>query len=181
MFQEKVLLRFYKYFFVLIISTFFLKGCGTTYLMDDKIQTQLSLTKIGYLSERQGHYLRTLLKKQFKYTGKCPEYNLSMRLIQSKRSLGLGKDATTRRFLITLQAVYELSRCCDNYVIDKGGVTAHHSYNILANSLYADTVAERFAKESNVEQLAQLLTLEIGTAFYKHNEKLKKEDKKLCP
>jgi len=166
--------------FALVVCLSLLFGlCACTVIpLMGSVHDELCSVQVRYIPEREGQYLRYLLKKEMG-SGKAPaRYELKINLVKTSKALGIGKDALSSRNRLSLIAHYKFIRKSDQVAIAKGEKIVYQSYSIRARHFYSDTIANDFTQKSNVEHLAPMLVCDVARILHAEKENPTRSNKK---
>ncbi|MGA0346304.1 MAG: LPS assembly lipoprotein LptE [Alphaproteobacteria bacterium] len=127
----------------------------------------LKLVKIDRIDNRPGQLLRTHLKQKFgqRVAPENPRWQLSIKLVETKRQLAVKQDATTTRRELTITATFKLEELGkDTSGVFKGSIFSVNSFNELG-SQYAILIAENDARDRSLSIIANELRNRIMLAI----------------
>ena len=164
-------------FLTIILLAFVLFGvsaCGFTPLYATKAQSQSVKAKFAAIDIAPikepgiaGFMLQKNLERRFG-GGATPEFDLLIKLKESRASVAVTGEANTTRFSYTLSARYKLTHRASEKAIT-GTLSAVTGYGIVP-SQYSSLVGEEEARRKSVQDLAERLELELALALHQFDE-----------
>lgn len=127
---------------------------------------ELAAVRVNLIEDRLGQMLRNNLLFRMNRQGqpKAPEYELEVRLQESRQNLALRRDETATRANLTVRAYYELRLVGQERPLFTGRSESINSFNIV-RSEFATLAAERDARERAAQQLSDDITTRLAIFF----------------
>jgi len=163
----------------ILLGIFFLTlgGCGFDPLYApsfenhpvSSVQSDLSKIRIDLIADRRGQLLRNHLISLITPLGqpKKPLYIVDVTLSESSQALGILKDATFSKSQMAYSAQFKLKDASTGKVLLSTSTEVIADYNIIKNSEFATVISEQSAQDRSLIQLAQQISRELATFFYK--------------
>lgn len=155
---------------LVLAAALVLSGCGYQPLYGPgaaaNTAEELSAVRINLVEDRLGQMLRNNLVFRMNQEGQpqAPEYELSVRLQESRQNLALRRDETATRANLIVRAYYELRLVGQERPLFTGRSQSVNSFNIV-RSEFATLSAERDARERAAQQLSDDITTRLAIFF----------------
>ncbi|MBS0185865.1 MAG: hypothetical protein JSS34_05940 [Proteobacteria bacterium] len=168
-----------KYLYILLgLGLLLTGGCGFDPLYApssfenhpmNSVQNDLSKIRINLIADRRGQLLRNHLISLITPLGqpKKPLYIMDVTITESSQALGILKDATFSKSQMTYSAQFKLTDASTGKVLLSTSTEVIADYNIIKNSEFATVISEQSAQDRSLVQLAQQISRELATFFYK--------------
>lgn len=129
-----------------------------------------SKVNISRIADREGQFLRNKLIELMHPAGKAKvaNYNLGVKLSESKASLAVRRSSDATRANLTVTAQYLLLQLDTQKTLVSGVVQSTSGYNIF-ESEFQTLSAEKSARDRALIDLAHQVRLRIATAFAADN------------
>ena len=146
-------------------------GCGFQPLYSgrqgESVMADLSSIELAPLDGVIGVQLQNALQDHLQLNDqRAKAYNLSLDYDTANYPMITGQDSQIGRYTMILTVHYTLTQFSSGSFVMEGHTTAHASYNVISDNVYATFVAEeeaslRAAKQSG-NQIANLLSLHFS-------------------
>ncbi len=156
----------------LILAFISLSACGfqpvyrknseTGYSSNQYLQT----VRIAPLPDRPGQILHNMLRDRMNPLGqpRQPFYSLDSIITETTKDLAVRLDNTTSRTNLTILVKYRLLRLSDGSAVYSGSSRSTNSFDQLDDP-YTNLVAEDTARKRVLRQIADDMTLQVGSYF----------------
>lgn len=148
-----------------------LAGCGFAPLYGTQTGAlmlhELSLIEVAPVEGIIGVELHNSLHdnlQPYNRTGPA-RYDLTLDYNKANYAMITAKDSQIRRYTMILTVNYELTDSIAQTRVKSGQTTAHASYNVITDNVYATFVAEEEASLRAARQIAQQLTNLLSLHF----------------
>ena len=156
---------------LLVCGSLLLAGCGFTPLYG----TQAGAITLNELSSIELKPVEGIIGAQLHNTlhdhlqpynrTEAAHYDLTLKYDTANYPMITAQDSQIRRYTMILNVDYELSDSGTQSLVKSGRTTAHASYNIVIDNVYATFVAEEEASLRAARQIAQQLTNLLALHF----------------
>lgn len=157
---------------LLVCGGLLLAGCGFKPLYGtqsgSRLLHELSLIEVDAAPGAIGVQLRNTLHDNLQPYNREEAARYSLTLDYDKSTYAMLTSPTTsqiRRYAMILNVHYELSDSLSRSLVKSGRTTAHASYNVVVDNVYATFVAEEEAALRAARQIAQQLTNLLALHF----------------
>ncbi|MCL2473775.1 MAG: LPS assembly lipoprotein LptE [Alphaproteobacteria bacterium] len=149
----------------------FLAGCGFQPMYGERDSQQnvvqdLNAISIGNIPDRPGQIMRNYLIDSLYAKGRPskPLYHLSVTVRSTEEDLGILRDTTATRVLMTTTGNFELTDIASKQVLLKGTVQSVASFN-KNSQLYGELAAQEAAQRRTIKQVSDQIVLRLGLFF----------------
>ncbi len=126
----------------------------------------LAAVRISPLPDRIGQQMHNLLRDRLNPIGQPskPDYELDLRILESRRELGIRKDETATRANLNLAVKFTLKSTHTGKTLYSDRVSSVSSYNILT-SPFATGFSEADARRRALREIADGIRTRLGIYF----------------
>jgi len=159
-----------------LLSVALFAGCGFQPLyssrLGESVLADLSSIEIAPLNGIVGVQLQNTLHDNLQLNDqKAKLYHLDLKYDTTSYPMITGRDTQISRYTMILTVHYQLVEFSTGFKVAEGHTSAHASYNVIAENVYATFVAEEEASLRAAKQIGSQIANLLSLRFSRRNQK----------